>query len=389
MRECPYCEQIFSTKQRLISHLTKTKKCYSIETVGIPPILLELMSGSGSANPNDNEDDHEEETTSKPKAKAKVKKGTGASIPISSATTQVHSVSEISRPVSAPVNECPTCEKRFVTEANLNRHVLSNKCKKPKGKAVGVAKGQPQSKEDVGEGDFIDIPKFEPAPLVDPYQAPSQRKTKPNYKPTVAQVASKASRDESRKAEGLPRAEHAYRGGLPQTSYDPTRAQPSYDTARAPANPGVIKYIDRDDYFNYLVHTMGSKAGAISFIRNCAHRRLNGDLAMIQKIHFEGKERNQFPFEVTDTKSKTIYYKTPNGMVVDEKGLYVRNSLIENIQNCYLKLSNHIISSNLNKSETIFGDENHLKKIQEHLVELSDEKVKDRLLTLVIEALKK
>lgn len=349
MKECPYCQEIFSSKQRLIYHLTKTNKCYSIEAIGVPPILIELMGGSSHGA-----DEAREEIATLP---------------------QTPQMGLSKKPMDAHPNtgeekhECLTCAKRFVSESNLNRHVLGNKCKKPKGKGVGK-KGILQLESDSGE-----VLKIDPLPFADPYQAPSQRraaKVRSDYNPTPL-PSSTFNRDE-----GRPRPEHIYRA-----------SQAPFDVNQQPVKTSGIRYLDRDDYFNYLIHILGSKTSAISFIRNCAHRRLSGDVALIQKIHFDGREKTQHPFEVTDPKSKTLYYKSLNGMVADEKGLYVRNCLIENIQNCYLKLCNHIISSNFDQSETIFNGENHLKKIQEHLLELSDEKVKDRLLTLLIDAVNK
>ena len=75
-------------------------------------------------------------------------------------------------------------------------------------------------------------------------------------------------------------------------------------------------------------------------------------------------------------------------MILDEEGHYVRNTLIENLQNCYLLYSNRTILDNLDNHEVLFMDYD-LQNIQGHICELSDEKTKDKFLANLIEMMRK
>ena len=106
MFECPYCHHIFTTKQRLISHLTRNIKCYDVTAVGVPAMLLELI-------------------------------GAGGTKPASQATTSTSTTEEVTSGVEEGVVlngalVCTNCMKQFATQKNLDKHQTTVKCHKKK-----------------------------------------------------------------------------------------------------------------------------------------------------------------------------------------------------------------------------------------------------------------
>lgn len=133
---------------------------------------------------------------------------------------------------------------------------------------------------------------------------------------------------------------------------------------------------------------MGSVDEAFKFIRGCIQAKIRGGITLLYKIYFEGKEFRDYPIEVVDAKTRKIYYKTPDKIELDENSSHVRAILIDNLRNCYLQFCNHIISTNLDDNDVIFNDYD-LGEIQNHILELSDEKKKDRIMFGLIEQIKK
>ena len=114
MRECPYCLQAFSTKQRLVSHLTKKKKCYDIEKVGVPPILLEMMGFEADQN-----------QTSSPSP---------PTISLTSLSNECELITQKTTRRIRKLNkvtdyQCEHCKKYFVSQKNVDRHI-ANTCPK-------------------------------------------------------------------------------------------------------------------------------------------------------------------------------------------------------------------------------------------------------------------
>lgn len=149
-----------------------------------------------------------------------------------------------------------------------------------------------------------------------------------------------------------------------------------------------IKYIKKENYFDCLTEQLGSREHALNFIRKCIQGKIRGGINLLYKIYFEGKDSSDYPIEVVDSKSKKIYYKTPNDIVLDENATYVKSVLVDNLRNCYLQFCNHIISTNLDDNGILFDDYD-LGEIQNHLLELSDDKKKDRIIMGLIEQTKK
>ena len=139
---------------------------------------------------------------------------------------------------------------------------------------------------------------------------------------------------------------------------------------------------------DYLSTTLGSAEKAQRLILSTLQQKMIGDVNLLYKIYFEGKRTADYPIEIADLRSKKIYYKTKDQLLIDENCSYLKSVLIGNLQNCYLKFCNHVIETNLDDNDIIFNDYD-LNGIQTHILELSDDKKKDRIITGLLDQIKK
>ena len=287
MFECAYCHHVFATKQRLISHLTRSNKCYDVDKIGVPPILAELIGVSGSPS---------------------------SSIEVHSDPPDVN---------KKDVFHCQHCMKMYVSQKNLDRHLATGKCYK---------------KIDVTD---------EALPVI---------------------FKSKREHSKSKK--------QSVTGNILLQKEISKNHKPN------------IKYIVKENYFEYLTSKLGSIEEALKFVRSCIQAKIKGGISLLQKIYFDDRDVCDYPIEVIDAKSMNLYYKTPEKLILDEKGIYIKSVMIDNLRNCYLLFCNHIINNNLNDMDIIF-DGYDLGDIQNHVLELSDEKRKDRIIMGLLEHIKK
>ena len=300
MKECPYCKQCFSTKQRLVSHLTKTKKCYDADQAGgASAVLLGLI---GLTEPSELDD---------------VTMGTPD-------TKQGSKETDF---------QCPICHRYFINDRNLTRHLTNNKCPKTKLKVKVAIEG--------GSGSGIETDIHAP-------------------KAQVKRCLASKKTDQTLLSSGFKR----------------------------PGASAHVKYLVIEDYLIYLTQLYGSEEDAFRFIRTCLQNKMRGDLNLIYKIYFENREITDYPIEIIDAKNKKLYYRTPDNIVADDGGAYIKSILIDNIQNCYIKYSNHIISSNITDTDILFN-EYDLMEVQNHMLDLSDDRTKERLISGLIDLLKK
>jgi hypothetical protein len=127
---------------------------------------------------------------------------------------------------------------------------------------------------------------------------------------------------------------------------------------------------------------------ALQIIRYSIQNRIQGGINLLRRIYFEGRNSLDYPIDVVDAKTRKIYYKTESDIILDENATHIKNILIDNLQNCYLRYSNFIIEHNLEHNDVIF-EEYGLANIQSHIQELSDEKKKVQLITGLIDQIKK
>ena len=347
MHDCPYCQHSFSTKQRLISHLTRNNKCYDVAVVGVPKILMELMGFN----------DNSEQTTT---SETSLLKTSPTVIPVQTSVqtpVQTQTVSEpallltplLSEPLqeqaqcehidppdvttvvktcvdpTMPIN-CPNCLKPFATQRNLDRHTSTVKCHKK----------------------VID----DNIPLI--YKSKNENTPIPKPVPTTRK---------HRKAE--------------QSHCIPVHTQGS-----------TIKYIIKENYFDTLTEKLGSHENTLKYIKSCIQSKMKGGINLLYKVYCDGKDLVDIPIEVIDIKTRKIYYKTPDNIVLDENSTYIKSILIENLRNCYLHFCNQIISDNMSDNDVLFDDYD-LGEIQKHILELSEDKRKDKIIGGLLEHINK
>lgn len=300
MFTCPYCMLNVSSKQRLISHLTKNNKCYDINVIGFPPLLIKLMGGT---------------------------------LPQVAQATQKTQKTQVQKSFL-----CPHCSRSYVSKKNVERHINNNKC-----------------------------PKFKVLRQVLPLEHESSQ-VQPTCRPSSLNTSKTA--------------EHRVK-----TKENPVQKPQPQVTVESEDLDEKIKYIVKDNYTNYLYNKMG-KEKALSYIKSCVQSKLRGDINLVYKIHFEGRESDDYPILTADKKGKNLYYKKSDGSIVnDNDGEYVKSTLVANVQNCYLKFCNHIIESNMDDNEVIFTDYD-LSEIQKHLIELGKDSIKNRFLSGLIDMVK-
>ena len=362
MKVCPYCKQYFSTKQRLISHLTKNKKCYNVDQIGAPPILLELMGFGSKKISNDENVD-----------------ATNTDEMIQTGSSQTPRVTKVQKKTEF---QCKHCLRYFVSEKNLTKHNSTNKCprqkksiKKETTEATELAEELPEEVEVT-----ISSPKIQPK---------TNQLTSMNVKidSSEDELNTVYKPKNTKKSDLLPKKipKNKKYNQDPEDDCEKTKALED-DIKKVKFSD--IKYIVKEDYTNYLTQIYGSKDSAYQFVKNCLQNKIRGDINLLYKIYFDKRESVNYPIEVVDNRGKKIYYKTPDNIILDDNGTHIKSILVDNLQNCYLRFCNHIIGCNLEDNKVLFNDYD-LNDIQKHISELSDDKNKDKLLIGLIEMIKK
>lgn len=138
----------------------------------------------------------------------------------------------------------------------------------------------------------------------------------------------------------------------------------------------------KDDFFQILSDRMGTEK-ARDYILNCAKNNLEGDLNLLKKIYFEGKEPAEYPIRFLDKKRNKVEFIDENKKVVlDQYGKELSKRLCSNLQNGYLMQVNMILENNFNQNEDgKFMDEFEIHSCQNHIYELSSKKYRRKLLS--------
>lgn len=110
------------------------------------------------------------------------------------------------------------------------------------------------------------------------------------------------------------------------------------------------------------------------FVKDCLNScSVNGDLKIFKKMYIDGVSKEFYP--IRHIKKKLQYWLEDHMNDDDLNGTYIKNTIIKNIEDCYL---------GVNTFDNYENDIDQFLKNQEHINKLSEEKYKDKFLTKII-----
>ena len=132
--------------------------------------------------------------------------------------------------------------------------------------------------------------------------------------------------------------------------------------------------IDNSFYKELKVETFLNLNINKDFIKECLNMSsINGDIKLFKKIYIDDTSKEYYPIRHI---KKKLQYWLDNHMIDDDtNGTYIKNIILKNIENCYLKI---------NIIENYTNDMDQFLKNQDHINKLSEEKYKDKFLLKII-----
>jgi hypothetical protein len=113
------------------------------------------------------------------------------------------------------------------------------------------------------------------------------------------------------------------------------------------------------------------------FIKECLHLcSIEGDIKLFKKIYIDNVPKECYPIR---NYKKNVQYWNDGKMNEDINGNYIKNIIIENIENCYLSINNY---------QNYENDIDQLLKNQEYISKLNETRYKDKFLSSIIEIIK-
>jgi hypothetical protein len=300
--------------------------------------------------------------------------------------------------------DCPLCNKPFTTKQRLNSHLTRNKNKCYDTTQAGVPEklllvmGCKNDSKSVGSFVCAQCDKhYVNQKNLEKHEKTHQPAPAPAPSPAPVPVPASALAPAPVSASSLPQPTQVpavpMDHELPNI-YRSKRENRNMIIRKKPHSEQVVHkanvhYITKENYVDTLTRQLGSFDDAMKFIHGCIQSKMNGCLNLLYKIYFEGHDPVDYPIVIIDYKTKKLQYKTETqGLVLDEGLVYLKSVLVNNVRNCYLQFSNHVITANLEHNDVLF-DEYCIGSIQNHILELSEDKNKDRIILGLIEYTRK
>lgn len=130
----------------------------------------------------------------------------------------------------------------------------------------------------------------------------------------------------------------------------------------------------KDNYLDMLTESWGFER-AIEYVKDCALSNLTGDIKLIEKIYFDGKDPHDYPIKIHDKKRCNLSFVDENNeKIIDQKGSKLAQRLSNNLQNSYLKGVNYLINRNIENRlcPNKFLEEYDIQSWNQHIYDLSD-----------------
>jgi len=111
-----------------------------------------------------------------------------------------------------------------------------------------------------------------------------------------------------------------------------------------------------------------------NFVKSCLdNTNIQSDIKIFKKIYIDNVPKEYYP--IRHIKKKFQYWKDDHMNDDDSNGIYIKNIILKNIEQCYL---------NINIFENYTNDIDQFLKNQDHINKLREEKYKDKFLSKII-----
>jgi len=127
----------------------------------------------------------------------------------------------------------------------------------------------------------------------------------------------------------------------------------------------IVKYKDiKNEYFDI----------DNEFIKNCLNNtNINGDIKLFKKMYIDKISKEYYPLR--HIKKKFQYWLDDHMVDDDSNGSYIKNTILRNISECYLRVNTYENYSN--NIEQFLSNQDHINKLME-------EKYKDKFLNKLV-----
>ena len=110
------------------------------------------------------------------------------------------------------------------------------------------------------------------------------------------------------------------------------------------------------------------------FVKSCLdNTNIQNDIKIFKKMYIDNVSKEYYP--IRHMKKKFQYWRDEHMNDDDSNGNYIKNTVLKNIENCYLKI---------NIFENYTNDMDKFLKNQDHINKLNEEKYKDKFLSKII-----
>jgi hypothetical protein len=110
------------------------------------------------------------------------------------------------------------------------------------------------------------------------------------------------------------------------------------------------------------------------FIKSCLlMNSINGDIRLFKRMYIDNVSKEYYP--IRHIKKKFQYWINEHMEDDNTNGKYIKDTIIQNIERCYLKINTY---------ENFGNNSEQFMKNQEHIDNITEQKYKDKFLTQII-----
>lgn len=274
---------------------------------------------------------------------------------------------------SEKIYSCQQCGKIFTLKSNMYRH-LKHRCKVQKDPSIDINTEYDESLYDEDETtvNFDDLEDLSRNTRGGSPLLPNDNRQKPNNKSSTRN-SSFTTHSNSRTTS----MESNTHNNINQINVNNVNNIVNNENNYIQ----IVCISQKDDFRKILTERMGESA-AVKYILDCAKNNLEGDLKLLEKVYFEGKQKSEYPIRFLDrARGKLEFMDESKEFILDPQGIELTKRICGNLQNGYLTEITRIIEANLDQQKNgEFLDEFDIFNVNNHIYALSDPKYRKKLL---------